>query len=468
MALKIKTLAGLVNAALHIKTAGGIVPVNLHAKTADGIVLLLSGGASPTPLVPFDFDRLVTMGDSITNHLGDTTSERLTLQRYVSLTYGKTITYQNEAVSGSKAADALAKLPTVLASLPGGETVLFYVNTGFNDCSALQPYSDADSPDLEQLDEDYRALIQGIKTAGHKVIVGSVHFGTYGVNTGSPNYYDNPERGSLPFNDAIFFPAIFDLSPESMNADGRPIIDMYRLDYNDFPVLARLDGIHYQLMPQVYQRYWIIDRVMTWAAGTRPAPIAQSTTDPRTKTYQPERILISLDDPDLSTHPSPSAIRGWNAFYRTMPHNVSTLLDVDGNPSGITFAWPASGLVSATNGYGTSSTTPTLDVLTPSATKQSWYASGAGTFTLTLGGFNAGQSVDLRMVSSRASSTAYTTKLTVNSVDHEILSSSTTTAPYIDVSTTADGSGNIAIVVAAASGSSLGYLNAIEITPVWS
>lgn len=46
MALKIKTLAGLVNAALHIKTGAGIVPVNLHAKTADGIVLL-SGGPAP-------------------------------------------------------------------------------------------------------------------------------------------------------------------------------------------------------------------------------------------------------------------------------------------------------------------------------------------------------------------------------------------------------------------------------------
>lgn len=45
MALKIKTLTGLVNAALHIKTAGGIVPVNLHTKTAGGIELL-SGGAS--------------------------------------------------------------------------------------------------------------------------------------------------------------------------------------------------------------------------------------------------------------------------------------------------------------------------------------------------------------------------------------------------------------------------------------
>lgn len=46
MAIKIKTLAGLVNAALHIKTAGGIVPVNLHAKTAGGIELL-SGAAGP-------------------------------------------------------------------------------------------------------------------------------------------------------------------------------------------------------------------------------------------------------------------------------------------------------------------------------------------------------------------------------------------------------------------------------------
>lgn len=47
MALKLKTLAGLVNAALHIKTAGGIVPVNLHAKTAAGIELL--SGASIDP-----------------------------------------------------------------------------------------------------------------------------------------------------------------------------------------------------------------------------------------------------------------------------------------------------------------------------------------------------------------------------------------------------------------------------------
>lgn len=425
-------------------------------------------GSSLAPLVPFDFNRLVLMGDSITNHLGDTTSELLTTQRYASLAHGKTITIQDEAVSGSKAADALALLPTVLAGLPGGETVLFYVNTGFNDCSALQPYSTASSPLLAQLDADYRDLIQGIKTAGHHVIVGSVHFGTYGLNTGDGNYFDNPERGALPFNDSLFFPAINDLSPESMNTDGRPVIDMYRLDYNDFPVLARPDGIHYQLMPQMYQRYWIIDRIMSWASGTRPAPIVQSTTDPRTKTYQPTRLLLSLNDPDLSVHPSPSAIRGWNGFDRTNPHNISTLVDVDGNPTGITFSWPSSGLTSAVNGYGVSSTTPTLNVLTPSATKQSWYVSGANTFTVTLGGFDASQSVALRLVSSRASSTAYTTKLTVNGVDNSILSSSTTTAPYVDVMTTADSSGNIAIVVAADTGSSLGYLNAIEITPDWS
>lgn len=50
MALKIKTPAGVVNAALHVKTAGGIVPVNLHAKTADGI-MLLSGSALPANIV---------------------------------------------------------------------------------------------------------------------------------------------------------------------------------------------------------------------------------------------------------------------------------------------------------------------------------------------------------------------------------------------------------------------------------
>lgn len=50
MALKIKTLTGLVNAALHIKTASGIVPVNLHAKTAGGIELL--SGASATGIDP--------------------------------------------------------------------------------------------------------------------------------------------------------------------------------------------------------------------------------------------------------------------------------------------------------------------------------------------------------------------------------------------------------------------------------
>lgn len=468
MAIKAK-IAGAYQdvAGVFVRRSGGYEAVaGAFAKTGGSYSSILEPALDP--LVSFDFQRLVTMGDSITNHLFDTTSECLTGQRYLSLNHGKTVTIQNEAVSGSKAADALAKLPTVLAGLPGGETVLFYVNTGFNDCSALQPYADADAPDLTQLNTDYRALISGIISAGHKVIVGSVHFGTYGVSTGVPNYYDNPERGSLPFNDGIFFPAISDLSPESMNINGRPIIDMYRFDRNDFEAIARPDGIHYQKSGQLYQRYWILDRIVEWASGTRPATIAQSATDPRTKVYQPERLLVSLDDPDLSVHPSPSAIRGWNAFDRTTPNNISTLLDVDGNPSKISFSWPSSGLTSAVNGYGVSSTTPTLDVLTPAATKQSWYVSGAGTFTITFGGFNAGQSVDLRLVSSRASSTAYNTKLTVNGTDHNILSSSTTSAPYIDVTTTADASGNIAIIVAAASGSSLGYLNAVEITPDWS
>lgn len=38
MAFQIKTLAGLVNAALHIKTAGGIVPVAVHEKTTSGVL----------------------------------------------------------------------------------------------------------------------------------------------------------------------------------------------------------------------------------------------------------------------------------------------------------------------------------------------------------------------------------------------------------------------------------------------
>jgi peptidoglycan/xylan/chitin deacetylase (PgdA/CDA1 family) len=61
MALKIKTLAGLVNAALHIKTASGIVPVNLHIKTAGGIELL-NGDVGPV----YPVAQLLESFDSLT------------------------------------------------------------------------------------------------------------------------------------------------------------------------------------------------------------------------------------------------------------------------------------------------------------------------------------------------------------------------------------------------------------------
>jgi peptidoglycan/xylan/chitin deacetylase (PgdA/CDA1 family) len=68
MAIKIKTLTGLVNAALHIKTAGGIAPVNLHAKTADGIVLLSGGPTAytgPTLRIPGEaiFENITSSAD---------------------------------------------------------------------------------------------------------------------------------------------------------------------------------------------------------------------------------------------------------------------------------------------------------------------------------------------------------------------------------------------------------------------
>lgn len=411
-------------------------------------------GSDSVPLIS-PFSKIVTMGDSITNHLFAYDYRINNAKRYVFNTQGVNIEIQNEAVSGSITSETLAKLPSVLSSVSGESGVLFYINCGFNDVSALKPYSTATSEQLTQLDSDYREIITTIKSAGHQVVLGSVHFATYG----NQSAYDNEDQLTKPFNDNIFLPAINDLSPESV-VDGVPIIDMYTLDWNDFEA-TNADGIHHKNMGIRYQAWWILDRLFSATKGRALQPLIKEA-DPRLKEYKPERILIALDDDDTSTVPTP-AIRGWNSFERIIG-GKAILLDVEGNPSKITFT--QDGEQTGTNGYALDPLEmPTLDITTDSAVKHSWYTSSALTILMT--GFDANQSVYLNMVSSRSNNTPYATDIDVNGVTKTTLSGSTSQIYQVSFDAAANNDGEILITVTPAAGSSLGYINAIEIVPQW-
>ncbi|WP_420600868.1 Ig-like domain-containing protein [Flagellimonas sp.] len=124
---------------------------------------------------------------------------------------------------------------------------LFMIHIGGNNVSTTRPYSTATPVELQNISDDYDALLTAIgQTRKEDVIIMPITFRTYAIVEDIAN---NQELGSLPYNQGILIPKILANTPSQINVDGNPIVDLYNFTHQNYTTYFDIggpgfDGIH--------------------------------------------------------------------------------------------------------------------------------------------------------------------------------------------------------------------------------
>ena len=148
--------------------------------------------------------------------------------------------------SGSTIDGIIPRVQTALTTHP--TNTLFMIHIGGNNVSATRPYETATPTQLQDISDDYDALIAAIPVGRRDdVIIMPLTFRLYDYPT--EDLTMTPELGSLPYNTDILIPKIAATWPDQINIDGNPIVDLYNFslqnsdDYFDFVTLP-FDEVH--------------------------------------------------------------------------------------------------------------------------------------------------------------------------------------------------------------------------------
>ncbi len=146
---------------------------------------------------------------------------------------------------GSNINDIISVLETAMNTHTSN--TLFMVHIGGNNVTDTRPYNTATATQLQNISDDYDALITAIgQTRKENVIIMPITFRTYDI---AEDIYNNESLGSLPYNQDILIPKILANTPSQINIDGNPIVDLYNftrtnyLTYFDVGA-AGFDGVH--------------------------------------------------------------------------------------------------------------------------------------------------------------------------------------------------------------------------------
>ncbi|WP_136465459.1 Ig-like domain-containing protein [Flagellimonas onchidii] len=146
---------------------------------------------------------------------------------------------------GSNINDIISVLETAMNTHTSN--TLFMVHIGGNNVTDTRPYNTATATQLQNISDDYDALITAIgQTRKEDVIIMPITFRTYDI---AEDIYNNESLGSLPYNQDILIPKILANTPSQINIDGNPIVDLYNftrtnyLTYFDVGA-AGFDGVH--------------------------------------------------------------------------------------------------------------------------------------------------------------------------------------------------------------------------------
>jgi len=190
------------------------------------------------------YDKVVVIGASIMEFVYDrdiNTPNTVRTNQWNAL--GVNVDVYGFGFSGAAIDDIVPEVATAMTAHPSN--TLFMIHIGGNNVSATRPYDSATPTQLQEISDDYDALIASIPLARRgDVIIMPLTFRLYDPEEDLVN---NQELGSFPYNEDILIPKIAANAPTQINIDGNPIVDLYNFTYQNFDTyfdLSNNDGIH--------------------------------------------------------------------------------------------------------------------------------------------------------------------------------------------------------------------------------
>ena len=248
-------------------------------------------GVPGVPGVPFaGYKRVVFVGASIMQQLfGQNLAAPNASRTQAFRGAGLAVDVYGYGWSGYVISSIRPKLAEAMTAFPAD--TLFVVHIGGNNVSNTRPYAKSTTSQRNAIASDYAALIADIGARKGDVILCPVTFRTYEAEpdvAALPNprsaVFETEALGALPYNANIFIPAIAAWRPETINADGNPVVDLYNATRNSYETYVNggADGVHptnpvgRDFLTQVF-----VERLATFINGSaRPAPIVPRTLAP--------------------------------------------------------------------------------------------------------------------------------------------------------------------------------------------
>ncbi|MDT0608431.1 Ig-like domain-containing protein, partial [Croceitalea rosinachiae] len=193
--------------------------------------------------LPFygQYDKVVVIGASIMEFVYDRDINNPNTARTNQWNaLGVNVDVYGYGFAGDAIDDIIPEVATAISTHPSN--TLFMIHIGGNNVTATRPYGTATPAQLQEISDDYDALIASIPTARRSdVVIMPLTFRLYDYPV--EDLVNNQELGSLPYNEDILIPKIAANWPEQMNIDGNPIVDIYNFSLQNFNTYFDLTAV---------------------------------------------------------------------------------------------------------------------------------------------------------------------------------------------------------------------------------
>ena len=187
------------------------------------------------------YDKVVVIGASIMEFVYDRDINNPNVARTNQWNaLGVNVDVYGYGFAGDAIDDIIPEVATAMSTHPSN--TLFMIHIGGNNVTATRPYGTATPAQLQQISDDYDALIASIPAARRgDVIIMPLTFRLYDYPV--EDLVTNQELGSLPYNEDILIPKIAANWPGQMNIDGNPIVDLYHFSLQNFSTYFDFAGV---------------------------------------------------------------------------------------------------------------------------------------------------------------------------------------------------------------------------------
>lgn len=361
--------------------------------------------------------------------------------------------------SGYDLSQLIPKVGEALAAFPDGDT-RFIIQAGGNDVTALRPYSTATALELSTFQSEFDSLLAILSDVWNDTLITDLTFRNYDNTT-----LFNQDNGSRPFIDSIYKPARNSLYT---NVDGNSVLDWYNYVRNNYSVMLSADNVHMSPAGETMLREFTLNRVSyLFDGGAIPDPILD-TIEAVVDTGGTTTAKI------INFGSNQTGFSGTKVYNTDFNNNLDIpIVDVSGTDTGLTVKISAlnssgSPITVSNNVNGVDLGLPFANTLMSNPIHQSscWWSPNDN-ITLEFKGFTPMQSVILKFVGTRVTSSPRVTQVIDLSNTSNFSSYSTSkSSPDQPSSLTlvADALGVIKVKVDAANdGTAYAYLGGIEL-----